>query len=185
MKTLKLVFIVTLWLFFGHFGYPAIVSPIQIDYGNVFPMLTEQNVDNYRTTDPAPWYVSFNLLANADVKLGVQAPPPYVGVFIPTTIRLVTLDGTNVQFGTDAFSKNPFPDPITRLVVANNLSAGHHALEVSRSRTHKGLTFSGIQDEVGFTARPKVTAGTMPAAVWLFGSALVGLLGIGKRKKII
>jgi hypothetical protein len=188
MKTFKLIFIITLWLFFGRFSYAAIVSPIQADYGNVFPTLTEQNVDVYRTVDPAPWYVSFNLLATADVRLGVQALPPDVGVFNPTAIRLVTLDGTNVQFGTDTFSKNPFPDPITQLVVADNLSAGHYALEVSGTGNRTHLTFAGIQDVADFTTRLQVltpSAVPAPAAVWLFGSALVGLLSIGKSKKII
>lgn len=181
---MKYIACVATWLLTANIGYASIVTPIQADYGNVFPTLTEQNIDVFRTTDPAPWYVSFNLLANADVKLGVQALPPGTGnsVFNPTAIRLVTLDGDNVQFGTDTFSVNPFPDPITQLVVADNLPVGHYALEVSGSGNRFFVdTFGVTHDSTDFTTRLQVAAVPVPAAIWLFGTTLFGLLGIGKR----
>jgi len=184
MKALKIMACVIVWFCSANAGNAAIVTPIQADYGNVFPTLTEQNMDVYRSSGPAPWYVSFNLLANSDVKLGVQALPADVGAFSPSAIRLVNLAGDNVRFGSDTFV-NPFPHPITHLVAVNNLPAGKYALEVSGSGNRTHLTFAGIQDVADFTTRLQVTAVPVPAAIWLFGSALIGLLGIGKSKEII
>jgi hypothetical protein len=149
-----------------------LVSPIVNDYGNVFPTLTEVNLDNYRTGDPAPWYVSFNLLTTANVALGALSYPP----FYVTAIRLVTIDGSNVSFGTDTFT-NPFISKIDRLVVADALSAGEYALEVSGS----GNRTSGIFDASDFMVRLQVSQVPIPGAVWLLGSGLIAIVALKRR----
>jgi hypothetical protein len=119
----------------------AIVAPIQADYGNVFPHLREQSLSVYRSqVDATPWFVSFNLLATADLRLGALGlgAGNNGSYFDLTAIRLVrTSDGSNVKFGTDTFV-NPFPSPIEALVTVDDLPAGQYSLEVSGAgdRTH-------------------------------------------------
>ena len=165
-KLLKVVVTMLLLMAYQH-SDAALVSPIVNDYGNVFPTLTEVNLDNYRTGDPAPWYVSFNLLTTADVKLGTLS---YPGFYV-TAIRLVTIDGSNVSFGTDTFT-NPFISSIDRLVVADALSAGEYALEVSGSGDRFGLDF---------ITRLQVSQVPIPGALWLFGSGLIGLVALRRK----
>jgi len=166
LKLLKVVVTMLLLLGFQP-SDAALVSPIVNDYGNVFPTLTEVNLNNFRTGDPAPWYVSFNLLTTADVKLGTLSYSP----FSATAIRLVTIDGSNVAFGTDTFI-NPFISPIDNLVVADALSAGKYALEVSGS---------GDRRDVDFTSRLQVSQVPIPGAVWLLGSGLIAIVALKRR----
>ena len=166
LKLLKVVVTMLLLLGFQP-SDAALVSPIVNDYGNVFPTLTEVNLNNFRTGDPAPWYVSFNLLTTADVKLGTLS---YPGFYV-TAIRLVTIDGSNVSFGTDTFT-NPFISSIDRLVVADALSAGKYALEVSGS---------GDRRDVDFTSRLQVSQVPIPGAVWLLGSGLIAIVALKRR----
>lgn len=166
LKLLKVVVTMLLLLGFQP-SDAALVSPIVNDYGNVFPTLTEVNLNNFRTGDPAPWYVSFNLLTTADVKLGTLSYSP----FSATAIRLVTIDGSNVAFGTDTFI-NPFISPIDNLVVADALSAGEYALEVSGS---------GDRRDVDFTSRLQVSQVPIPGAVWLLGSGLIAIVALKRR----
>lgn len=165
----------------------AAVSPIVDDYGNVAPTLTEQNLENvFRTSDPAPWYVTFNLLTEANVALGVLALPRSNdgSVFDPSFIRIVTFDqGKDVADGTDTFI-NPFPDPIDHLVVANHLAAGKYALEVNGSENRTVDTgFGVIRDAPDFTARLQVTPIPEPEtyALMLAGLGLVGFMA--RRRK--
>ena len=166
LKLLKVVVTMLLLMAYQH-SDAALVSPIVNDYGNVFPTLTEVNLNNFRTGDPAPWYVSFNLLTTADVKLGTLSYSP----FSATAIRLVTIDGSNVAFGTDTFI-NPFISPIDNLVVADALSAGKYALEVSGS---------GDRRDVDFTSRLQVSQVPIPGAVWLLGSGLIAIVALKRR----
>ena len=166
----------------------AVVSPIVADYGEVFPTLIEQNLSVFRNADPAPWYVSFNLLADANVKLGVQELPAVsipggtVASFDVTAIRIVTINGLNVAFGTDSFV-NPFPDPIVALVVANALPAGRYALAVSGSGDRYTCGAFCNVDLADFVARIQVTPvpELQTATALLAGLALLTLF-VGRRR---
>jgi len=62
---------------------------------------------------------------------------------------------------------------------------GIYALTISLA---DGGTFSGVQLDIGgYSAVPSMVGVTtvvpVPAAVWLFGSGLIGLVGVARRKK--
>jgi hypothetical protein len=153
-------------------------SPVQANFGNVFPTLTEQSLNVFRTSAQRSWYTSFNLLAQADVKLGALTLP---GGFDLTSIRLVTLDGANVEFGTDTFPVNPFSNPIEALVVANALPAGQYALEVSGS----GNSANIFGDTADFSVRLQVTPVPEPqtCALMLTGLGFVGYAASRRRRR--
>ncbi len=136
------------------------VEPIQQKYGNIFPEISHQTLDVYRSLDiDGPWYVSFDLLAPANVKIGAYAfRGTQLCCFNVSSIRIVTIDGDNVAFGTDVVSENPFPEPIDHLVIINNLAAGHYALEVSGSGDRRMGTFAGVRDTSDFITRLSVTS---------------------------
>ncbi len=138
-------------------GAGAVVAPIQNAYGHVFPTLTEQSLSVFRSAADSAWYTSFNLLTRADVTLGALG---YGGGFDLTAIRLVTLDGANVAFGTDTFS-NPFANSIEALVPKTTLPAGQYALEVSGSGNRANV-FGDLED---FAVRLRVTASPLATPV--------------------
>jgi len=153
------------------------VGAIQNAYGNVFPTLTEQGLSVYRTATAGPWYTSFNLLADADVKLGVLG----VGGFNLTSIRLVTLGGANVAFGTDTFTDNPFSNPIEALVVANALPAGQYALEVSGSGNNTNIF--GDQPDFGVRLQVMPTAPVPEPETYALMLAGLGIVGCAARRR--
>ncbi len=164
----------------------ATVSLVVNNYGNVFPTLTESNLNTFITSAPAPWYVSFNLLTQANVKLGTLSltQSNNGSSFNVTDIRLVTEQGANVAFGTDTFI-NSFPSTIDRLVVTNALPAGAYALEVSGVGNRTGFGLGGTFDASDFIVRLQITPVPLPAAAWLFGAGLISLLGVSKKKSNI
>ena len=103
-----------------------------------------------RSTGPAPWYTAFDLLTTANVKLGVDEHP---GGFNLTSIRLATLDGGHVAFGTDTFADNPFSNHIDAFVGVDDLPAGQYALAVSGSGNSTNF-FGDVSD---FSVRLQVT----------------------------
>jgi len=150
--------------------------PVQLDFGNVFPNLTEQDENVFRTSSDTSWYTSFNLLAQANVKLGALTLP---GGFNLTSVRLVTMDGKQVAFGSDTFSDNPFSNDIEALVVANGLPAGHYALEASGS----GNSANAFGDLADFSVRIQVTPVPEPESYVLMLAGL-GVICIAVRKRV-
>lgn len=130
----------------------AEVDPIQSSYGNIFPELADQTLEVFRSTDiSGPWYVRFELLSPADVIVGAHAFTSTSGRFCCfniTSIRLVTIDGKNVAFGTDIITDESFSGPIDHLVIANNLAVGQYAIEVSGSGNRRHQALSGVITEV-------------------------------------
>ena len=73
----------------------------------------------------------------ADVKVGALG----LAAFTLTAARLVTIDGTEVATGTNIIP-NPFSQPITQLIVANDLPVGHYAIEINGSGDNNGSDFT-------------------------------------------
>jgi hypothetical protein len=71
-------------------------------------------------------------------------------------------------------------------------SLGYQALPPSLTNTATSLAFFTIEETdssgnttfLGFGRLDAVSAVPIPAAVWLFGSGLLGLIGIARRKKV-
>jgi hypothetical protein len=51
--------------------------------------------------------------------------------------------------------------------------------------TAANAAISGLRGAYGFTIDTTVAAVPVPGAVWLFGSALAGLIGYGRRKTAV
>ena len=149
-------------------------------YGNVFPTVTEANITLFESGD-APWYVTFNLVETANVKIGAIAlPSVQSGGFVLSAIRIVTGDGNSVPgvASTDSFT-NPFADPIERLSFKDLLAPGLYALEINGSGNSVVNGCGRVCDGLDFTVRLQVTPVT---AVPEFASAatlLAGLVAMG------
>lgn len=159
----------------------TITSP-QGAYGNVFPTLSGQNLTAYRGTGPS--IVTFNLLAQANVKLGALGlGSGSQGSFYDlTSIRLLDINGQHVKFGTDTFSTNPFTQPIEALVVADGLEPGKYALELSGYGDRISCTpYCG--DAPDFTVRLQVTPAVPEPEAYALMLAGLGLLGYIARRK--
>jgi len=144
----------------------AAVSPVMEDFGNVGPTLMSQSLNVFRSGDPAPWYVGFDLMTVSDVRLGALGlgNGSNGSFFDLTSIRIVTRDGGNVAYGGPP-GVNPFPQPIETLAQTTGLAAGRYALEVSGAGNRISCTpYCG--DTVDFTVRLQVTpAAGLPGPV--------------------
>lgn len=109
----------------------SVSSPLyRAQFGDVFPHITEQSINVLRAPTGSTWYASFDLLANANVRVGALTLP---GGFDLTSIRLISDDGSHVAFGTDDYGTNPFPSTIEALVTADGLAPGRYGIEFSGS----------------------------------------------------
>jgi hypothetical protein len=158
--------------------YGAIASPVVADYGPVGGYISNVSIPVARTGDPAPWFVTFELLEPSNVSIGVLGSSDSGGTFRLTSLRLTEYedDTVNIAFGTDTFTTNPFePSAIDQLLVADNLAPNRYALAVSGFGNTNGNDF---------TTRLSVEPVPLPAAAWLFVSGLIGMFAVRKRKTI-
>lgn len=168
------------------------VNPIVGGFGTTFPTITQTTIEisrDYPSNDPGEWFADFTLVATADVSLGAFALSPFFSSpqATLTNIRLMTVDGDNVAFGTDIFD-NPFPDSVERLVTVDSLAPGTYALGVSGSGNRYQQFFDLArtrQDRTDFGVRLQVlppTAVPIPGAGLLFLSAIASLVGMRRYK---
>lgn len=162
----------------------ASVVPIG-SYGNVFPSFTEANI-SFFVGSAAPWYITFNLVESASVKLGAIAlPSVQSGGFVLSAVRIVTGDGNPVPgvVSTDSFV-NPFPDPIERLSFKNFLSPGLYALEVNGSGNSVVNGCGRVCDGLDFTVRLQVSPAVPEPGTYALLFAGLGVLAcVGRRFK--
>jgi len=176
------------WTQFPNGGIQTIVTP-----GNSSTYAANLNVPVRTQTDPAV----DNLLKNANLQAGFLTP----GAPITVTFDLMgTLTGAGGVVFVELFSEfsgggatgeiytgGPlFPTPGWQSYTWNtNLGA-----DVSGGVTLQLKASCGPVDGCGvdaffdnITITTDVSAVPVPAAVWLFGSGLVGLVGVARRKK--
>ena len=106
------------------------------------------------------WVFNIADVTSVDIILNVQE-------FINSTVNLtVKLDGNVISFdGAGLWSFNGL------------LGAGNHIINLFGNVVNQGSTKSNVNINVGQSAVP------VPAALWLFGSALLGVVGLSTRKK--
>ena len=131
--------------------------------------------------------------------LGPQGP--LTGVFldnnIPTGVAPATLDFTNAGLGTDFLSLTPTLGQIFYIGDGKTTSGDFQTFIAPGGATRLAL---GIPDGFGFVGAPgayddndgsyRIRLGIneipdvpIPAAIWLFGSGLIGLLGFARKRK--
>jgi len=105
------------------------------------------------------------------------------GLLTPYDLRLVSTNGTwNISTYDNAFGYNDF---LTLTSVSESIVNGELSLTGNLQLTGLWANMLGANTTVvvgSFNLAP--SAVPVPAAVWLFGTGLVGLIGAGKRKKI-
>lgn len=91
----------------------------------------------------------------------------------------VGISNFNATLDGNAFGNTLYNIPLSSTSKLNflygenvNLSSGHHELVIS-----------GIGSKSNYGGSISISSVPVPAAVWLMGSALVGLVSFGKRKK--
>ncbi|VAW76723.1 hypothetical protein MNBD_GAMMA15-167 [hydrothermal vent metagenome] len=90
--------------------------------------------------------------------------------------------GTNTinRFTVDWRGAALFPDPF---VLAQDLTTGDFSYRRFTLRFNDGTTTTTTIDNAADITFGSATVVPVPAAVWLFGSGLVGLIGVAKRGK--
>jgi len=160
----------------------ATVTPIVNDYGNVGPTILDSGLASFRTSDAAPWFVTFNLKERANVQIGAQGVSGNATSFTLTFVELDDNNGNPIKGPTAPFT-NPFPESIDQLVIANNLPAGHYAIEINGSGNAVNCCNTDIPD---FVTRLQVTAVPEPEtyALILAGIALTGYATRKRMQKV-
>lgn len=86
------------------------------------------------------------------------------------------IPNANLDFSFDGKS-------VVLTATALGLSPGAHSVKLAVADTSDGILDAGVFIQQG-TFNPDVTpAVPIPAAIWLFGSGLLGIIGIARRKK--
>jgi hypothetical protein len=121
-----------------------------------------------------------NTLASQTAESGFNATYPngVIGTTASATGNNVTLYGTDTLAGNNALSSSL---GFYALTVASSSVTGAGAQEAPFKLGSFSITGSGANMELVFTAAGGPTV-PLPAAVWLLGSGLLGLLGVGRRR---
>ena len=130
--------------------------PSNTSTGTGFAAVTLDDVSNLLS-----WNVSWSGLSGPATAMHFHGPAA-VGVNAPPVVNIGTISGlTSPSIGSSTISAGQ----------ASELLAGLWYINI-----HTALIPGG-------EIRGQVNAVPVPAAVWLFGSGLVGLIGIARRKK--
>ena len=108
------------------------------------------------------------------------ADPANLGLYPQLDVTLS--DGSSLSALFQVVGNNGVAQPWTRLNGSTQLSLGWAAGTADLVGTYGGIRPDGINDFY-MTATIGVAPVPVPAAVWLFGSGLLGLIGIAKRAR--
>jgi len=105
------------------------------------------------------------------------------GVLTPYDLKLVSTNGTwNISTYDNTFGYNDF---LTLTSISESVNGdGELLLSGDLSITGLWANMLGADTSVVGSFNLAPSAVPVPAAVWLFGTGLVGLIGAGKRKKV-
>ena len=156
------------WLFFGNPGVHQTTSAISI--------LNDDGFGNVEL-DFSGWSVNWN---GIDIGLGGAAWGSNLnGVALMTCGSDCSVGDTFSLFYTATVTEGPFTGVRYRLGFdsgALSLASAGLSASVAEATEDPGVTATGT---IGTSAVP------VPAAVWLFGSGLLGLIGIARRKQAV
>ncbi|HTV50582.1 MAG TPA: VPLPA-CTERM sorting domain-containing protein [Steroidobacteraceae bacterium] len=112
----------------------------------------------------------------AETSFNATYPNGVIGSSLSATGNNVTLYGTDIDAGNNALSTAL---PFYALTVGSSTVTGAGSDEVPFLLGTFSITGTGSAMELVFTAANSVP---LPAAVWLLGSGLLGLVGVGRRR---
>jgi len=170
MKTFKIAFFALLLMMTGAVNAASMTLDTHLDSGSLLdtlPLITgnlENRVLLRDSSSAVDWQVSTKIWRT---------------FFTISDVQAESIDG----FGANLFVGNPFygSKTLVTTILGNggsyvaNLALGNYFVEFFGTPNVGGTTFNA-QVQVGITETP------LPAAVWLFGSALMGLFGVSRRK---
>jgi hypothetical protein len=160
-------------------------SPDIIEMRFVFDNITGDYTIGLQTSNADPFQGSFRIninLFNVDVGTTADAPSFFQDVFndisLPTPTEIFTLTGNNTRLtawneGDRILLNNYGPPSCTPHPDGGTCFASGVGL----------LPYTGFDDYIGVDHQIDVLAAVpIPAAIWLFGSGMMGLIGIARRK---
>ncbi len=119
------------------------------------------------------------------------------GTSTPITINSVNNSTNSAFYVNNINNTNGIPvagvdvlfDGLTTVITAQalGLGVGVHTMKFAVADASDGILDAGVFLQTGsFSSEPPAPAVVpVPAAVWLFGTALIGLVGFGKRRKAV
>ncbi len=165
---------------------------------------------DYDTIGGLPDVGLFNLVAGNNTFEGsVWTPGDSSDVFLIGIGPLQTLTGASIAFGTNLSPSAPmfaFPSPqwtleesdptptifdltvgadgltTTHVVIAPAFERGEGIYNVLIGNGTFGINTGNFDTPIDYTMTFETTVVPIPATVWLFGSGLLGLVGIARRK---
>ncbi len=165
-------------------------------------MMTVEMGTNYNTATPSSLEnvsssVTFNVvdpgveIGGGNVLFGVYEANGGVNV----SENSISMTGFNVGFGSVAFNgyhffdTNGTIDDFTSVTVTSQNIIGQDRINFSADDiwiNMSGLSLYGSNGflDLDFTTSASVSTVPVPAAAWLFGSGLLGLAGLARRKKV-
>ena len=146
-------------------------------YGNINIFGGRGNVPGFlgSSDDSEADFYSFEVDAGTTVSITALTPfgpeentDPVLGLFDSSNVELA-VDDDALNSGYDSFISYHFTD------------AGTYVIAISG---YDDFDFNGTGGDTDFIYSVEISSVPVPAAVWFFGSALIGLVGLGRRKNI-
>jgi hypothetical protein len=107
----------------------------------------------------------------------------------PTGLSLFNDLTSGIQYGTFSYEYPPFPNRLQSVLLSaeaiveiNTTMDGLFAVGFFHHDV-AGTNFASVTSDPTNILRLEITSVPIPAAAWLFGSGLLGLVGMARRKK--
>ena len=121
-------------------------------------------------------FYTFSVVSDVDdAKIKFALEPSSVGFFQAGGFRIELFEGVSNPVGISIASAESRGDQPSLFFLADLSSDTSYALRTA-------FNYNGA-NEVTAAATTSVTVVPVPAAAWLFGSGLIGLIGLARRKK--
>lgn len=117
-----------------------------------------------------------------DVSGAIQARDTIIAALGLTSTTMGIYDGFAIPYGGDADTATGISSDTDYFIYVAEDGATLPGTEAPGLNT-TGPSYTGVTSELPFASFATSTVVPVPAALWLFGSGLLGLIGISIRKK--
>jgi hypothetical protein len=184
MRIYKTFFVTIALLFSMHSAHAAVMPSPNIDFGSIGPGSYTGTVTLPDFGNDVAWF-QFTLGSTANVSLDTLGSTEFVSsglIELDTILALYDSSGTVIDQNDDCQPVTP-----TSCLSFSSLAAGTYLAGGAEFNTLFAALWEvdpGVLSDGDVKLNINVSAVPVPAAIWLFGTALIGFVGMSRRTSI-